>query len=262
MIKDFFKIILYQPLFNLLVFFAWLVPGHSMGWAIIIMTLLLKTLMWKLQAKPLKSQLEMRAHQGEIKAIQEKFKEDRAAQSQAVMAYYKQHGINPLAGCLPLLIQLPILIVLYRVFMVGVSDLRPDLLYSFTPHLEVINPFFLGADLSKPDAWLWPLIAAGAQFLQSRTFLAFNPPAPTAGGKSDPMVMMNKQMLYLFPVVTFFFARIVPSGLAVYWAVSAIFQTAQQIYIFRTYKVAQAAASVTVREKSSEKTKPRAKKKK
>jgi YidC/Oxa1 family membrane protein insertase len=249
MVKEFFKIILYKPLFNLLVFFAWLVPGHSIGWAIILLTLLIKVLLWKLQAKPLKSQLEMRAHQGEIRALQEKYKDDRAAQAQAVMAYYKQHGINPLAGCLPLLIQLPVLLILYRVFIVGVSDLRPDLLYSFTPHLDAINPFFLGTDMSKPDPWLWPLIAAVIQFLQSRSFAKFSPPATSGDGKPDPTALMNKQMIYLFPVMTFFFARIVPAGLAVYWAASALFQMIQQYYIFKTYVPTKSKVSLTVREK-------------
>src|SRR5688572_19626042 len=101
MIKEFFKTILYQPLFNLLVFFAWLVPGHSIGWAIILLTLLVKLILWVPQAKALRSPLQMRAHQDDLRALQEKHKNDRAGLAQAQMAFYKEKGINPLAGCLP-----------------------------------------------------------------------------------------------------------------------------------------------------------------
>lgn len=246
MIKEFFKTILYQPLFNLLVFFAWLVPGHSIGWAIILLTLLVKLILWVPQAKALRSPLQMRAHQDDIKALQEKHKNDRAGLAQAQMAFYKEKGINPLAGCLPMLIQLPVIFILYRVFIDGLHTVRPELIYSFVPHLDTVNTMFFGIDLAQPDKIYWPLIAAAAQFFQSRHYASLN---VTSGKKDDPAAMMNKQMVYLFPVMTFFVGRSLPAGLAVYWAASTFFGFIQQVYIMKTFKSDEPKVSVTVRKK-------------
>ena len=106
--KAFLKAILYTPLFNLLVFFSWLVPGHSVGWAIILLTIVVRVILWVPNGKALKSQLYMRSHQDELKKLNERY-DNPQERAKAQMAYYKEHGINPLAGCLPMLIQLPIL---------------------------------------------------------------------------------------------------------------------------------------------------------
>lgn len=248
MVKEFFKIILYKPLFNLLVFFAWLVPGHSIGWAIVLLTIVVKIVLWRLQAKALQSPLQMRAHQGELKELQERYKNDRAAQGQAVLAFYKQKGISPFSGCLPALIQLPVIYILYRVFMAGLHSTRPDLVYSFTPHLESINPMFFGIDLTKPEVWVLPIVAGAVQFIQSKHYASFT--QPSAGGKGDDMaVIMNKQMIYLFPLMTFFFARSFPAGLAVYWITSTLFQLVQQYFVLKNFKMPTEKVTVTIREK-------------
>lgn len=247
-IKEFFKVVLYQPFYNLLVFFAWLVPGHSIGWAIIIVTILVRFALWHSSLKTLQAPLQMRAHADELKKIQEKYKDDRQAQAQAQMQFYKENGINPLSGCLPLLIQLPIIFILYRVFITGLNSLRPDLIYSFTPHLSTLNTSFFGINLIHPDKYfILPLLAAGAQFLQTRHMQRLNP--PTATGGSDPTAMMNKQMTYLFPVMTFFIARSLPAGLALYWIATSLFSLGQQVYVAKTYQPKAAKATVTVRSK-------------
>lgn len=247
MVKEFFKIILYKPLFNLLAFFAWLVPGHSIGWAIILLTILVKALLWKLQTKALMAPLQMRAHQDEIKEIQEKYKDDRATQGQAVLAFYKSKGISPFSGCLPALIQLPVVYILYRVFIAGLNESRLDLIYPFTPHVA-LNTQFFGLDLSKPEVWVLPIIAAAAQFIQSKHYASLTQPAGPIK-KDDTTAMMNKQMIYLFPLMTFFFARSFPAGLSIYWITSTLFQLGQQWYIFKTYKAPTEKVTVTVRDK-------------
>lgn len=243
--KEFIKAILYKPLFNLLVFFAYIVPGHSIGWAIIILTLLVRVLLWKPSAKTLLAPLQMREHRDDLQALQEKHKNDRTALAQAQIAFYKEKGINPLAGCLPLLIQLPIILILYRVFIVGINDIRPDLIYSFTPHLNTINSFFLGIDLAKADpTFILPILAAVAQYFQTRHMQAINP--PMVG--SDPAAMMARQMILILPVMTFFIAYKLPAGLALYWVTTTLFSWAQQIYIAKSFKPT-AKATVTVRSK-------------
>ncbi len=244
--KEFFKIILYKPLFNLLVFFAWLVPGHSVGWAIILLTLLVRVVLWKTSVHALIAPMKMRQYQPELKAIQERHKDDRNAAATAQMAFYKEKGISPLSGCLPLLIQLPILIILYRVFIVGLNQIRPDLIYSFTPHLSTINPVFLGINLGHPDKlFILPALAAILQFVQAKHMQSLNP-AATSG--NDPAAAMSKQMIYLLPAMTLFIAYRLPSGLALYWVTTTLFSLLQQLYVAKTFKPAP-EAQLTVRTK-------------
>ena len=248
MIKEFFKAILYTPLFNLLVLFAWLTPGDSIGWGIIFVTIFVKLALWIPSAKAIRSPIQMSQYRDEIKEVQDKHKGDKAAQSQAVMAFYKEKGINPLSGCLPLLIQLPVLIVLYRVFIVGLGDFRADLLYSFMPQIESVNTFFFGLDLTEPSQFIMPLIAASLQFVQSKHMMILNPPSKTS---KDPAANMQKQMLYMFPLITFFIARSFPAGLALYWATNAILSTIQQEVIRRTYKPEKSDVKIKVRTKKN-----------
>lgn len=244
--KAFFKTVLYTPLFNLLVFFSWLVPGHSVGWAIILLTVLVRIILWAPNSKALRSQLNMRSHQDELKKLSERY-DSPQERAKAQMAYYKQHGINPMAGCLPMLIQLPILYILYLVFIAGLHDIRPDLLYSFTPHLNSVNAHFFGINLALKDRFFLPVVAAALQFAQTR----YNQKLmPLPSGKNDPAATMTKQMMYLFPAITYFVGSTLPAGLSLYWATATIFQIAQQAYVTKKF-IAKAPqrVEVTVRKK-------------
>lgn len=243
---EFIKAILYKPLYNLLVLLAWIIPGHSIGGSIILITIIIRGLLWKSSAAALKAPLMMRQYAGELKAIQEKYKDDRTAQGQAQMAFYKEKGINPLSGCLPLLIQLPVLLVLYRVFIAGLNQYRTDLIYPFTPHLASINSMFFGIDLAHPDKFfILPVLAAALQFAQARHMQLLN---PTTQSGTDPAAMMNKQMMYLFPLMTFFIAYKLPAGLALYWTITTLFSWLQQVYVAKTFVPAK-KAEVVVRSK-------------
>lgn len=247
-IKNFLKTILYKPFYNLLLFFAYIIPGHSMGWAIILLTFIVRGLLWVPSVKALQAPMKMRQYQDEIKQLQEKHKADRTVQAQALMAFYKEKGINPLSGCLPLIIQLPVILILYRVFIAGLKTFRPDLIYSFTPHLTTVNVMFLGADLSRPERIFLPATAAILQFLQTRHYNALNPTTPK---KDDPQAMMMKQMQFIFPIMTFIIALSLPSGLALYWSATTLFSLLQQIYIARSYKEETPKVRISVRSKSS-----------
>ena len=247
-IKDAIKVVLYKPLFNILMLFAFIIPGHSMGWAIILLTIIVRLLLWVPSVKSLQAPLKMKQHSKELKAIQDKYKDDKQAQSQATMAFYKEQGINPFSGCLPLLIQLPIIFVLYRVFIAGLGNLRSDLLYSFTPHVDVINSIFLGINLAKPDRIFLPVIAAVLTFFQSRQATMMN----AQPNSNDPTAMMSKQMQYLFPAMTFFLALSLPAGLALYWSITTLFSIFQQYYVMKNFKANGSGTSgveVTVRQK-------------
>src|SRR3989344_455659 len=158
--------IIYYPLLNLLVFFYNIIPGHDIGVVIILLTLLIRVALAPSFHKSLKSQSAMNALQPKLTELREKHKDNKEAQAKAMMDLYKEHKINPLSSCLPLLIQLPILIALYFVFTQALGN-ELGTLWSFVQNPGVINPFFLGIDLSKPSIVLG-ILAGAAQFWQSK----------------------------------------------------------------------------------------------
>jgi len=222
--------LIYRPLLNLLVFFYNVIPGHDIGIVIIVLTLIIRFVLAPSFHKSLKSQSTMNALQPKLNEMREKHKNDKEAQAKAMMELYKEHKINPLSSCLPLLIQLPFLIALYQVFQ---KALGGDLsgLYSYVNNPGIINPLFLNFfDLSKPNIY-FGILAGLAQFWQSKLMM------PQAGGKQDStQKIMAMQTTYVLPVISVIIAIKLPAGLPLYWIVTTLFAVAQQYYILRTKK--------------------------
>ena len=234
-IKLILKTILYRPLFNALIFLVWLIPGNNVAWAIIILTIIIRLILLPSSLKAARAQIKLRDLQPEIQKIQEQYKGDKTKQSQAVMEFYKKHKVSPWGSCLPLLIQFPILIILYYVFINGLGTERFDLLYSFVPRPETINTIWLGIDLAKPDRWILPIITGALQFVQGRQMM---PRVKPAKGQ-EMQTMMSRQMLYLMPVFTIFIAMRLPAALPLYWAITTLFGIGQQWWAARSLKMAK-----------------------
>ncbi len=113
----FFRTVFYNPVYNLFAALVLLFPGYSLGWAIIAITLIIRLALLLPQQRMLVSQRRMQVIQPKIKAIQEEFKGDQATIGMKMMELYKKEGVNPLGSCLPIVIQIPILIVLYQVIL-------------------------------------------------------------------------------------------------------------------------------------------------
>jgi YidC/Oxa1 family membrane protein insertase len=229
-ISAIFNTILYQPLLNILVALYAYLPGHDFGVAVILLTLLVKLILFPISLKTIRSQRAMNDLQPKIKAIQEKFKNDKAKQSQAMMELYKKEKINPLSGCLPMLLQLPILLALYQVFLKG---LKPEALKSFlyggVPYPEVINFSFLGIiDLSKPN-FILAILAGGLQFFQSK--ISMPKKDKTAPQKGDFSSLLQSQTLYFLPIFTVFIVWKLGSLIGLYWVVSTLFSIAEHYII-------------------------------
>lgn len=228
-LKGILKTILYQPLFNALIFLVWLIPGHNMGLAIIALTIIIRFILLPSSVKATRQQKKMKDLQPAIQELQEKYKGDKQKQAQMLMDFYKANKVNPLGSCLPLLVQLPILIILYYVFQAGLDSSRLSMLYGFVPRPDFINNVFLGIDLAKPDKWVLPVIAGLLQFVQSRQIMP-----PTKAKKGEEMqAMISKQMLYLMPVFTIFIAGRLPAALPIYWIVTSVFTIIQQWFVLR-----------------------------
>jgi YidC/Oxa1 family membrane protein insertase len=185
------------------------------GWAIIILTILIKAAFYKLSETSYKSMANMRKITPRIQALKDRFGDDKERLNQAMMEMYKKEKINPLGGCLPILIQIPVFIALYWVLLESV-EMRQA-------------PFMLWIDnLSAPDPYfVLPLIMGISMYVQQK----LNPAPP------DPI--QAKVMMSLPFVFTIFFAFF-PSGLVLYWVVNNLLSIAQQWYI--TDKIEKAAA--------------------
>lgn len=235
-----FNLVLYQPLFNALVFLYDYLPGRDFGIAVILLTVLIRVLLYPSMAKALKSQKALAELQPKIKKIQEDFKNDRERQARETMALYKKEKINPFGGCLPLFIQLPILIALYRVFWKGFEANELNNLYSFVPRPEQIDPNFLGGliNLSEPSIVL-AAIAGASQFIQTWYQNKISPKSTSLSkGMADQFSgIMQKQMLYFFPVFTIFILWKLPSAIGLYWITTSLFSVIQQYVIFKKANV-------------------------
>lgn len=230
LISTIFNEAFYRPLFNGLIFLYNAIPYHDFGVAIILLTLLIRFVLYPLNQKAIRSQKALSELQPQIKEIQAKNKSDRAKQSQALMELYRQNKINPASGCLPLLIQLPVLFALYRVFLNGLNPDNLKELYSFVSRPEIINPWFFGLiDLSKSN-WPMAILAGALTFIQSKMMIPSQTKNPAAG---DFSAMFSKQMVYLMPIMTLIIAWKLPAGLALYWIVITLFGIGQQYLVTR-----------------------------
>lgn len=217
---------IYRPLLNLLVFFYNIIPGHDIGLVIILLTLLIRLALAPSFHKSLTSQKAMNELQPKINSLREKYKNDKEGQARAMMELYKEHKINPLSSCLPLVIQLPILIALYQVFSKALSNHLVGL-YSFVSNPGTINPLFLGwLNLSKPSIVLG-IIAGLAQFWQSKMMM------PKTATQDSTTQIMSWQTTYMLPIVSVVIAIKLPAGLPLYWVVTTLFAVGQQYYILK-----------------------------
>lgn len=234
MFSTFFHVVLYQPLFNLFVGLYNILPGHDVGLVIVVVTVLLRLAVYPLTASSIKAQRSLQELQPKLEALKKQYAGDQQKIAQATMELYKNNKVNPFASCLPLLIQLPILIALYWVMQDGLASTNlSQSLYSFVKNPGMINPVSIGFfNLSKPNAVL-AVLAGVAQYLQAKTMNRQNPPKEAGeGGKDENMMaIMNKQMLYMMPAMTVLIGFSLPAGLTLYWFWSTILMAGQQYYM-------------------------------
>lgn len=228
-----YNLLLSQPLLNaLVVLYNFL--GHDIGLAIIALTLIIRLLLYPSFKHQLQSQKKLADIQPKMKEIKERFKNDREQQNRALMELYKGNKINPFSSCLPTIIQLFILIALYRVFLIGLNGQTLNDLYPFVKSPGTISNISFGFfNLSQPNLYL-ALITGAAQFIQSKMLTAFQPKKAAAGDKEDMSMIMSKQMMYILPVFTVIIGMRLPAGLAVYWLITTLFSIAQQYAIMRS----------------------------
>jgi YidC/Oxa1 family membrane protein insertase len=233
-LSDAFNVALYKPLFNFLVLLYNYLPGHDFGLAIIFLTIIIRAILYPVSVKAFKSQKALQSLQPKLKEIQEKHKNDKEKQAKETLELYRKEKINPFSGLFLAFIQLPILIALYKVFWQGLKPEELGNLYSFVFNPSHINAVSFGlVDLSKPNIIL-AILAGILQFFQTKMSL----PKESKNSKTEnPMAfIMQKQMLYFFPILTIIILFNLPSALGLYWVASGIFTIIQQYFILRNNK--------------------------
>ncbi len=200
----------------------------SYGLAIIVFTIIVRLATYPLNQKQMESSKAMQELQPKLQELQKKYGKDREKLSQETMALYREHGVNPMAGCLPMIIQMPIWIGLYRALLQMASDGLLHGGFLWVPSLA--QPTGLSW-ITSPANWVFPdtalylilpIITLVTQVIVQRMI------TPTAGGGDDSQQAMMNQMMNFMPLMFGFFALQVPSGLTLYWATSNILQIVQQ----------------------------------
>lgn len=227
-----FQTLFYQPILNLLVFLCDIIPGHDLGTAIILLTIIIKIILYPLSKKSITSQKALQDLQPKIEEIKLKYKDRKEEMGRAMMELYKNNKVNPFSSCLPLLIQLPFLWAVFKVFSDGIAK-NTQLVYSFIPKPEMVNNSFFGVvDLSQPSIYL-AILAGIAQFWQAKMMMTKKPKIISEGSKDENMLAaMNKQMVYIMPIITVMLGVKFPGGVMLYWLTTTVLTGFQQMYIF------------------------------
>jgi YidC/Oxa1 family membrane protein insertase len=236
----FFNVIFTFPIFNLLMLLDHVLGDF--GLSIIVLTVLIRLILFPLTLRQLKSTKAMQAIQPLIADVKKQYPKDQRAQLEATQAIYKEYGINPAAGCLPLFVQLP---VLYGLFNSLNTVLRNhptvhsinSIIYPFLPHITglpdanlnwftfINHAWFINLGATDPTHIL-PVLAGVATFIQLR----MSQPRTTAATQ-NAMTQQMQIMQFLMPVVTLVFALGFPAGLALYWTTTSIFSMIQQYFV-------------------------------
>lgn len=247
MIKDvgfftkLFRVFIAQPLFNGLIFIASWMPGRNLGLAIIVLTLVVKLLLLIPNQHALEGQRKLQEVQPRMDDIKKKFSGDNARIQEETMKLWREMKINPLQSCLPMLLQLPILIGLLIVIRDGVHpETSRHLLYSF--YQDLMPHFFgtrlLGIDLLVPEVYVMPLALVLMQFVQMRMMMKKKKTDEIVvkiPGKKSWMPELDQQtiMLYTLPLMIGYFAFKFSAAVSIYWGASTLFGIAQQWYVMR-----------------------------
>lgn len=229
MLSNIWNIVLYKPLVNILAFFVSIVPGGDVGVAVIIVTIIVKTILYPLSQRSIENQAKMKLLEPDISKIKTSgaSKEEQARQT---MGLYKKHKTNPFSGCLLVLIQIPIIFALYYVFYKGIK-FDSGILYSFIHVPANVNMNFLGLIDIGGKSLVLAILAGISQFFQAY----FMPKASTSSKKAGSFQesftkSMHMQMKYIFPILVTFIAYSISGAVALYWITSNVFAIGQQIH--------------------------------
>ena len=236
MFSALFNTFIYNPLYNGLVFLIGLSPAIDVGVAVVILTIIVKLILFPLSRTAVRTQIAQRALAPKLEELKKKHKDNPQAQAQATMELYKQHGINPFSSFFLILIQLPVIFALYFVFLRGgLPDINMDILYSFITAPMSVDMHFLGLLDITSRSVLVALITGATQFVQ----ISLVTPKQMGQKKQDGSFgstfaqSMQFQMRYVMPVIVTVIAYTLPAMIGLYWTTSNLFTIGQEFVVRR-----------------------------
>lgn len=238
MISAAFHAIVYDPLYNGLVFLVDAFPSHDVGLAVIALTIVVRVILYPLARRAVIAQEQMKKIAPLVEELKEKYKKDREQQGRAIFALYREHDIHPFASFGVILIQLPILFALYWVFAFGgLPEVNAQLLYSFVQQPPGVNMEFLGLIDMAGKSILLAVLAGITQIIYTRLSMGVRKKhAPPGGSFSADMARsFDIQMRYVLPVVVGVIAYTVPAAAPLYWVTSNTFMIAQEYLAGRRF---------------------------
>lgn len=236
-----FHAIIYDPLYNGLVFLVGIMPGHDMGLAVIALTVVVRCILWPLSRQAIDAQLAMKKITPEVEALKKKYKNNSPEQSQAILELYKERGIHPFASIGLLLIQFPILIALYWVFYrAGFPKIDPALLYPFVHAPVAIDMTLLGVISMTGRSVTLAILAAATQFLYTRLSMgprqkALESTPVEASLSADMAKSFDMQARYMLPVMIGIIGYTIAAAAPLYWATGNTFMILQELLAGRRF---------------------------
>jgi len=227
-----FDIFLYRPLFNSLILIYNYLPISDFGLAIICLTVIIRFILYPVSVKAFNSQRALQKLQPQLQEVQKKYKNNKEKQTQELLSLYRREKINPFSSLFLVIAQFPILIALYRVFWLGLKPEELSNLYVFVSNPGHINSVFLNiTNLANPHNLLFAVLAGVLQFFQTKMSM------PKLGNKEKKdksiNLLIQKQMIYFFPIITIAVLYSLPSALSLYWITSGFFSIIQQYFVMK-----------------------------
>jgi YidC/Oxa1 family membrane protein insertase len=231
----------FDPLYNTLITLFRVLPWADAGIVVIILTVLVRLTLFPLSRKAVHTQVKMQEIAPAVEEIKKKYKDKPEEQAKATLALYREKKVNPFSGILVIIIQLPIIIALYQIFL-HFPEINTAVLYSFVRIPEVVNTTFLGLiDITLKSAPL-ALLAAVTTYFQFH-FSTRSNPKPTGDSFGENLARsMQTQMKYVFPLIVFFISYQISGVIALYWFTTNLFTIGQELVVRKKIKATQAVA--------------------
>ncbi len=243
MISHIFNLVVYDPLYNGLVFLVGIIPTHDMGLAVIALTIIVRFIIYPLSRRAIHTQMAMKKLAPDLEKLKAKYKNDKAEQGRAMFALYKEHGVHPLASIGLVLIQLPVLLGLYFVFLNGgFPAVDPSLLYSFVSVPPAVNMEFLGfVDMGAKHNVILAILVALSQLIYSRLSMGprkkvLDATPVEASISGDLAKSFDLQARYVFPLLFAVFSYFVAAAVPLYWLTGNLFMIGQEFVAGRKWK--------------------------
>lgn len=238
-----FRALVTKPILNAMVFVGGITPGHSLALAIVLITLVIKFILFLPTQHAMEGQKKMQLLQPKLEAVRAKYPNDPQKVNEETMKLWKEHGVNPLQSCLPLLLQFPLLIgLLYAVESGANMALAREYIYGFNQNLSwSFNNSLFGIDLTTPEVMIFPVLLVVLQFFQMKLSFAIadkKKAKEVEKAEETPgnaMAVQQKMMTYVLPLMIGFFALRFPAAVALYWGVSTLFAIGQQVIVNREH---------------------------